>query len=186
MEDEQIIALYWSRDEHAIVETDRKYGTHCRSIAWNILHSEGDSEECVNDTWLRTWNTIPPQRPERLGAFLGKIVRNLAFDRYKAANAQKRGGGEVETVLEELGECVGATASAESHYFAKEFSVAVNLFVRGLPEREGNIFVRRYFFTESADQIGKRYGITVNNVTVILSRSRKKLREYLQKEGYGL
>lgn len=186
MEDEQIIALYWNRDEHAIQETERKYGTYCRSIARNILHSEEDSEECVNDTWLRTWNTIPPQRPGKLSAFLARITRNLAFDRFKAQNAQKRGGGEMEAVLEELGECVGATASAESHYFAKELSAAVNLFVRDLPEREGNIFMRRYFFTESMDQIGKRYGITVNNVTVILSRCRKKLREHLQKEGYTL
>lgn len=186
MEDGQIVALYWNRDEHAIVETDRKYGLYCRSIAQNILHSKEDSEECVNDVWLRAWNSMPPQRPSKLTAFLAKITRNLAFDRYKAAKAQKRGGGEVEAVLEELGECVGSVVSAESHYFVKELSMAVGVFVRRLPEREGNIFIRRYFFTESAEQIGKRYGVTANNVTVILSRCRKKLWEYLQKEGYGL
>lgn len=186
MEDQQIIALYWSRDESAIVETDRKYGSYCRGIAYNILHNEEDTEECVNDTWLRVWNTVPPQRPTRLSAFLARITRNLAFDIYKSGSRLKRGGGEAELVLEELGECVDGAASAENQYFAKELSKALSIFIRSLPEREGNIFVRRYFFTESVPEIGKRYGITVNNVTVILSRCRKKLREFLRKEGYSL
>lgn len=186
MQDEQIVALYWNRNEQAIRETDKKYGAYCRSIAQNILHSLEDTEECVNDTWLRVWHAIPPQRPMILSAFLAKITRNLAFDRYKAQSAEKRGGGVTEAVLEELAECIGASHSAESHFFAKELGAVINRFVRTLPKREGNIFVRRYFFAETAEQIGGKYGMTSNHVTVLLSRCRRKLRAYLEKEGYML
>lgn len=184
MQDAQIITLYWNRNEQAIVETDKKYGAYCRRIAQNILHNEQDSEECVNDTYLRTWNAIPPQRPTILSAFLAKITRNLAFDKYKAQSAEKRGGSTAEAVLEELAECIGACHSAEEHFLAKELGTAINRFVRTLPKREGNVFVRRYFFAETAEQIGSKYGMTSNHVTVLLSRCRKKLRAYLEKEGY--
>ena len=183
MLDEKIVDLYWCRDERAIHETAHKYGAYCHSIAWNIVHNREDSEECVNDTWLRAWNGIPPQRPTKLRMFLAKITRNLAFDKYKAQTAQKR-GGEIETVLYELAECITASETVEDHVIAQELKGAVNKFVCDLPLREGNVFVRRYFFAETAAQIGQKYGMSAGNVMVTLSRTRQKLRVYLEKEGY--
>lgn len=183
MQDEMILELYWNRDETAIGATAEKYGTYCTCIAQNILHSPEDCEECVNDTWLRTWNAIPPQRPKCLGAFLAKITRNLAFDRYKAQSAQKR-NKEMEMVLDELADCLTTGITAEDHAVGKELEKAINTFLKALPEREGNLFIRRYFFVETPADIGKRYGISAGNVVVILTRTRQKLRVYLQKEGY--
>ena len=183
MEDAKILQLYWERNETAITETADKYGTYCTCIAQNILHSPEDCEECVNDTWLRTWNAIPPQRPKCLGAFLAKITRNLAFDRYKAQSAQKR-NKEMEMVLDELADCLTTGITAEDHAVGKELEKAINTFLKALPEREGNLFIRRYFFVETPADIGKRYGISAGNVVVILTRTRQKLRVYLQKEGY--
>lgn len=184
MEDYQIVELYWLRNESAILETGRKYGVYCHSLAYNILRNSEDSEECVNDTWMKAWSSIPPNRPVKLGMFLAKIVRNLAFNRYKEKSAQKRGGGELPLVLEELAECLSEGSGAESEYFERELQRSINAFVRGLPERDGNVFIRRYFFCESAAVIGKKYGLSENNVLVILSRTRKKLKKHLVEEGY--
>ena len=184
MEDSQIVALYWQRNADAIKETENKYGAYCFSIADNILHSKEDAEECVNDTWLRTWDAIPPQRPNKLQMFLAKITRNLSFNRYKARTAEKRGGGEISLVLDELAECVAGDAAVEQAYAAKELSECIRLFVRALPERDGNVFMRRYFFTESVSEIAKKYALTENHVMVILSRTRKKLKTQLIKEGF--
>ena len=184
MEDSQIVALYWQRSPDAIKETENKYGAYCFSIANNILHSKEDAEECVNDTWLKTWNAIPPQRPNKLQLFLAKITRNVSFNRYKAKAAEKRGGGEMPIVLDELAECVAGDTTVEQTYAAKELERRIGAFVRALPERDGNVFVRRYFFTESVSQIAKLYGLTENHVMVILSRTRKKLKTQLIKEGF--
>ncbi len=184
MEDSQIIELYWQRNGDAISETADKYGAYCFAIAENILHNTEDSEECVNDTWLHAWNAIPPQRPKALRLFLAKITRNLSFDRFHAQTAEKRGGGEINLVLDELGECLGGGADAETAYEAKELRRSIQRFVRALPEREGNVLVRRYFFAEPVAEIAKRYGLTENNVMVILSRTRRKLKAHLLKEGY--
>ena len=183
MEDHQIIELYWQKNADAISETAGKYGAYCFAIAENILHNAEDSEECVNDTWLRAWNAIPPQRPDALRVFLAKITRNLAFNRFNARNAEKRGGGEIALVLDELGDCLGG-ADAETEYEAKELRRCVRLFVRSLPERDGNVLARRYFFAEPVADIAKRYGLSENNVMVILSRTRRKLKAHLMKEGY--
>ena len=184
MEDYQIVGLYWKRDENAIKETSDKYGTYCFAIADNILQNTEDSEECVNDTWLNAWNAMPPQRPARLRMFLVKITRNLSFNRFNARSAQKRGGGEIVLVLDELAECIASETDVASEYEAKELGQSIRKFVQSLPERDGNIFVRRYFFTEPIAQIAKKYGLTENNVTVILSRIRKKLKTHLVKEGF--
>lgn len=184
MEDHQIIELFWRRNADAISEAAGKYGAYCFKIAENILHDPMDSEECINDTWLRAWNAIPPQRPGALRLFLARITRNLAFDRFSARTAEKRGGGETALVLDELGECLGGGADAEAAYEAKELREAIQRFVRSLPEREGNVLVRRYFFVEPVADIARRYGLTENHVAVILSRTRKKLKAHLQKEGY--
>ena len=184
MEDSQIIELYFMRKEEAIKETDSKYGSYCFSIAENILHNTEDSEECVSDTWLKAWNAMPPERPTVLRMFLAKITRNLSFNRFHARNAEKRGGGEIHLVLEELAECIANESDTESEYLAKELEQSIRSFVRKLPEREGNVFVRRYFFTEPVAVIAKRYHMTENNVMVILSRTRGKLKAHLSKEGY--
>ena len=184
MEDYQIIELYFKRNADAIKETDSKYGSYCFTIAENILHNKEDSEECVNDTWFHAWNAIPPQRPNRFRMFLAKITRNLSFNYFNAKHAKKRGGGEITIILEELVECMVEESDIEDEYIAKELEQSINFFVRALPERDGNIFVRRYFFTESVSVIAKRYKMTENHVMVILSRTRKKLKAYLEREGY--
>ncbi len=184
MEDSQIVELYWRKDADAISETAGKYGAYCFAIADNILHSAEDSEECVNDTWLHAWNAIPPHRPKALRMFLAKITRNLAFDCFNAKKAKKRGGGEIVLVLDELEECLAGGTNVEGAYEDKELGQYIRRFVRELPERDGNVFVRRYFFNEPISEIARRYGLTENNVMVILSRTRKKLKNNLMKEGY--
>lgn len=184
MEDSHIVELYWQKNADAIKETDRKYGAYCFAIADNILRSSEDSEECVNDTWLNAWNAIPPQKPAKLQMFLAKITRNLSFNRFNARSAEKRGGGEILLVLDELAECLASESDVESEYEARELGRYIRRFVQKLPEREGNVFVRRYFFTETVAEIAKRYGLSENNVMVILSRTRKKLKAQLIKEGF--
>lgn len=183
MKDNQIIELYWSRDENAIRETNQKYGNYCFTVADNILHNREDSDECINDTWLQAWKAMPPQKPARLRIFLAKITRNLSFNRFNARTAQKRGGGEINFVLDELAECIASESDVEDEYAAKELGECIRKFVRSLSERDGNVFVRRYFFTEPVAEIAHRYNLTGNNVIVILSRTRMKLKTYLIKEG---
>lgn len=184
MEDKLIVELYWQRNEEAITLTSGKYGAYCTAIAQNILHNAQDVQECVNDTWLGAWNSMPPQKPGRLRLFLAKITRNLAFNRYNMRTAQKRGGGECALVLDELAQCVADNNHVEGEVEAKELSRLINEFVGSLPEREGNIFIRRYFFCEKIALIAKRYGMSENSVMVTLSRTRQKLRERLIREGY--
>ena len=184
MEDNQILDLYFQRNADAIKETNSKYGSYCYTIANNILHNKEDSEECVNDTWFHAWNAIPPQRPTKFRLFLAKITRNLSFNRFQAQSAKKRGGGEIHLVLDELAECIAHETDIENEYMAKELGESIRLFVRTLPERDGNIFVRRYFFTEPISIIANRYQMSENNVMVILSRTRKKLKAHLEKEGF--
>ncbi len=184
MEDFEIVELYWSRNPEAIRETSHKYGAYCFSIANNILDDSGDAEECVNDTWMRAWNAMPPQRPARLRLFLAKITRGIAFNKASAKNADRRGGGQLPLILDELAECIESGTRVETEVDARELGRCINKFVRSLPQREGDIFIRRCFFTESAAVIGRRFGLTENNVSVILSRTRRKLRAYLKKEGW--
>ena len=157
MEDSRIVELYWQKNADAIKETDSKYGAYCFTIADNILHNKEDSEECVNDTWLNAWNAMPPQKPTKLQMFLAKITRNLSFNRFNARSAEKRGGGEIVLVLDELAECLAGESDVESEYEARELGRCIRMFVRALPERDGNVFVRRYFFTEPVAEIAKRY-----------------------------
>lgn len=184
MEDAQIVELYWKKDGEAVRQSEVQFGGYCLTIADNILHSHEDSEECVNDTWLHAWNANPPQRPNRLEYFLARITRNLALDRWHSLTAEKRGGGGIEPVLEELAECADPAGSVENELIVKELSEAIQRFVRALPDRERNLFLRRYFYTESARDIAARYRLTENHVMVLLSRTRKKLKAYLIKEGF--
>lgn len=185
MEDEKILALYGQRDETAVAMTARKYGSYCQSIAARCLSSREDQEECVSDVWMRAWNTIPPQRPRNLRLYLGAIARNLAFSRFRSLSAEKRGGAAVELALEELGECVPAPGTPEENVESKALGEAINRFLSGLDQRERGIFLRRYYFTETAGEIAERYRLKQGNVQTILSRTRNKLRVFLSKEGYA-
>ncbi len=143
MKDTQILDLYWARKEQAITETQQAYEGYCYSIAWHILYDREDSDECVNDTWLRAWNAIPPKRPGKLSLFLGTITRNLALDRWKKRHTVKRGGGEMTVALDELAECVPAAVSTEDVVEAAELERLLNVFLRTLSRRDCDIFLRR-------------------------------------------
>ena len=185
MTDEKIIEFYFKRDEIAIEETNKKYGAYCFQIADNILNCKEDSEECVNDTWLKAWDAIPPACPKCLKLYLAKIVRNLSFNKYKAKYTNKRGKGELALILDELESVIGQN-DVEETYIAEELQATINQFVRALPEREGNVFIRRYFYADAIWDISERYHISENHVRVMLSRTRNKLRVTLEKEGYFL
>lgn len=186
MEDQQIIALYWQRSELAIVQTAAAYGAYCYQIADNILHDALDDEECCNDTWLRAWNTIPPQKPDKLRPFLAKITRNLAFDRYRTRHAAKRGGGELPLVLEELEQCLPAAASAAQAAEARELEHSIQTFLQQLPSLPRSVFLRRYFYAEPVQHIAQRFSLKDGSVSMMLSRTRRKLKIFLQQEGYFL
>lgn len=184
MEDTEIINLYFTRNPDAITHSKEKYESYCFSVANNILENIQDSEECVNDTWLHTWNEIPPCKPKYFRLFLAKITRNLAFNKWNHRYAKKRGGGEIHLVLEELSQCISKESDVLDQVIAKELGKSIEAFVRNLPTKEGDIFIRRYFFSESISQIASSYGLTKNNTMVTLSRTRKKLKLYLIQEGY--
>ena len=186
MEDSKIIRLYWERSEQAISETAKKYGRYCHFIALNILCNESDSEECVNDTYLRVWNCIPPKQPNRLQTFLGKITRNLALNRYEKQSAKKRGGGQIPLILDELGECISSAACTENIVDEIVIKDALDAFLKSLPVHTRKIFVRRYWYMDSVKEIAAAYGLTENKVCVTLFRTRAKLKELFEKEGITL
>ena len=186
LEDSKIIDLYWARKEQALAETDAKYGNYCRTIARNILRNFEDTEECVSDTWLHAWNSMPPQRPGILSAFLGRITRNLSFDRCKYQQAAKRGGGALPLALDELGECIPASGRVEHELEQKELTAAIDRFLRTLPEKDCNLFLRRYWYVDSISVIADRYGMKENTVKSILFRTREKLRKFLGEEGIAV
>ena len=186
MEDTRIIELYNARDEDAIRESDQKYGKLCYAIAENILKSRPDSEECVNDTWLRAWNAIPPEQPFSLRAFFSRITRNLAFDRHRARHSQKEGMGELPLALEELSECIAAPHDTEEEVELRALGKAIERFLDELPSRDRNIFLCRYYYTYSTREIARAFGIRENYLRNLLSRLRKKLAEHLRKEEFEL
>ena len=183
MDDRQIIALYNERSEAALSETAKKYGRYCRSIAYNILSNEEDCEECVNDTWLKAWEAIPPQCPDSLPAFLGRITRNLALNRYKHNNREKRGGGQTPLVLEELADCIPGGSNAETAAEEALLVEVLNRFLEGLPVQKRKIFLRRYWYMSSVKEIAADFGLSESNVKMTLLRTRSKLKQTLEKEG---
>jgi len=185
MEDQQIVELYFARSESAIDETDKKYGRYCHSIAFRILENDEDAKEIVNDTYLKTWNTVPPNRPDPLKPYVGMISRHLSLDRYEEYHTQKR-GGQVPLVLEELAECIPDSDSGADIGESIALRDALGRFVRSLPEKTQEIFLQRYWYSCSVDEIAERYGMRENSVTVLLHRTRKKLKAHLQKEGFDL
>ena len=185
MEDRQIIELYWKRAEEAIRETSIKYGRLCQYIAQNILSSPEDSEECVNDTWLGLWNAIPPQRPERFSAFVGRIVRNLALKRFDYLTAAKR---NVETVcsLEELEDCVSGRTSVEDEVENQRVEAAIDDFLWSLGAEKRTVFIRRYWYFDSIEHICRHTGYSPSKVKSMLYHTRQKLREFLESEDIEL
>lgn len=183
MEDVQIVDLYFARSEQAIEETANRYGSYLLTIARNILISRSDAEEAVNDTYLGAWRSIPPHRPQRLSTYLGKITRRVSLGRWKAANAQKRGGGEVSLALEELGECLPGGDSPERAMEQKELTQLLGAFIRNLPETEQRVFVCRYWYLSPVKTIARDYGFSESKVKSMLSRTRGKLKACLEKEG---
>ena len=182
MDDTAILDLYWTRSENAISETASKYGAYCYTIAHNILSSREDSQECVNDTYLAAWNTMPPQRPAHLSAFLGKMTRYISLDRWKQRSRLKRGGGEVALCLEELAEVVSGSPSLEDALIRRETLASINRFLAQLPETERNLFLRRYWYADPIGDIMNQFGFSESKVTSILYRTRKKLQRHLNKE----
>jgi len=187
LSDEEIIELYFRRDEQAVEETRSRYGRMCLGIAMRILHSMEDAEECENDTYLRTWEAIPPERPTIFSAFLGKITRNLALDRYEQSHAAKRGGGQIPLILDELSECI-ADGHGDAFDSASDISLrdALNQFLETLPKEKRVIFMRRYWYGDSIEEIARRYGFGVSKVKTTLMRARRQLKEELREVGYAV
>lgn len=183
MEDKRIIDLYWQRDEQALTLTRHKYGAYCHAIALQILHNREDADECENDTYLRAWNAMPPDRPQGLRPYLGAITRRLSLDRWRERKSQKRGGGEVALSLEELGECVSHPDTVPEAVEAERLSAILSDFLHSLPAEECDLFLRRYWYFDSVAQIAKHFGYSESKVKMTLSRTRDKLRAYLEKEG---
>lgn len=180
MEDNQIIELYWNRSENAILETDKKYGKYCDYIAYNILQNKEDSKECVNDTYLNTWNAIPPQRPNVLKLFLARITRNLAINQYKRKNAKKR-EQTMEIVLEELQECSSNT-SIEQELQYTELVKNINNFLENLSIEKRKIFLERYWYFETIKEICSKNKMSESNVKTTLLRIRQQLKEHLKED----
>ena len=183
MEDSAIVDLYFLRSETAIVETDRKYGKYCFTIANNILANREDSEESVSDTYMAAWKSIPPRRPGVLATYLGKITRRIAIDRWRARGADKRGGGEVILALEELEDCIPDRRSLEETVSKRALGNAVNRFLDSLPQQERNVFLLRYWYLHPIGEISNRFGWSRSKVTSMLHRLRGKLQKQLIKEG---
>lgn len=183
MDDQKIIELYWQRSENAITETAKKYGNFCYSVAFNILANKEDSEECVNDTYFRAWEAIPPTRPSRFSAFIGKIVRHLAINRYEYLTAVKRGGSQVPLALEELCDCIPDHNTPAKVVEDKELALTINRFLTSLSSESRKIFLQRYWALSSIRDISLQYGITESKVKMSLMRTRSKFKHYLEKEG---
>lgn len=183
MTDLQIIDLYWARAEEAITATAAAYGPYCSAIAWNILHSREDSEECVADTWHRAWVSMPPERPHPLRAWLGSITRNLALDRYRASRAERRGGGRMEVLLSELDGCLPGGTEPEKRLEDREIVASIETWLRSLPETTRFLFLRRYWYGDSIADIARAARMGQGAVKSALFRARNSLRAHLEQEG---
>ena len=185
-EDSRIIELYFERNESAVAETDKKYGAYCMTVSKNILGNEEDAKECLNDTYLAAWNSIPPKIPEKLSLFLGKITRNLSLNRFRKNEAKKRGGGTADIVFDEIGEIISGSDNPEEKFERKEIIGAVNEFLRTLPEEKRSIFICRYWYFDSIEDIAARFGKKESGIYSSLERTRKNLWKYLSERGYEI
>ena len=186
LEDNEILDLYFNRDESAITETRGKYGLRLYKVAINILRVNEDAEECVSDTLLKTWEAIPPSRPERFGAFIAKIARNLSINKWQSKGAARRGGGEVNLLLSELEDCIPSPGGPEAEYESARTQEAINACLATMDKATRAVFVLRYFHGESIRGVCERFGMSESKAKSILFRARKKLGAYLEKEGVTL
>ena len=184
MDDKEIVALYWERSETAIAETEKKYGRYCHYIARNILYSDQDAEECVNDTYQKAWETMPPKKPELLSAYLGKLTRHIAINCYIHDHADKRSPG-MQMILDEAEEFIPDPADSD---VSDEIHLrdAINFFVASLTQEVRVVFVRRYWYMSSVKDIAKDYGMTESKVKITLMRTRNRFKEYLEREGISI
>lgn len=182
MEDQEIIELFFARSEQAITQLQNKYGKRCLKVAGNILNNRLDAEECVNDSYLAVWNTIPPQRPDPLLTYVCHIVRNLSIKRYHANSALKR-NSHYDIALDELEECIQTKETVENEIAVKELAEAINQFLGTLSKENRMMFVRRYWFSDSVTDIADMFQISNRNVSLRLVRMRKGLKKYLEREG---
>lgn len=186
MDDNKIVDLYWERSEKAIAETSTKYGRYCNFIAYNILQNFEDSDECVNDTYIKAWNSMPPHRPNRLSTFLGKITRNLSLNRYEKNTTQKRGAGQIPRVLDELQECVPSCSSVEKAIDDIILKDVLNKFLSEIGLEKRIIFMQRYWYMCSIKEIALEHKYSESKVKMILLRLRSDLRLLFEKEGIEL
>lgn len=184
--DERIVELYWQRDEMAIQLTDDKYGKYLYAIAYHILHDSMDCEECLNDTYLGTWNTIPPSKPNPLQLFVAKIMRNIAVDKFRGRMAQKRIPSEMMVSLQELDGCLSYAPTPSEEYDMKELVAVMNGYLRGLPERQEFSFVCRYYYADTVEDIAKMLDVGTATVYRDLKTVREGLKNCLIKEGFDL
>lgn len=183
MEDEKIVQLYWARSDEAIAQTAQKYGAYCNVIAFNIVRNREDAEECVNDTYWRAWNAMPPRRPNRLSTFLGKITRNLSLDLFRKKHTEKRGFGQTTLVLSELEDCIPSSNSVEEATAERLLVESLNRFLYGLPEIKRRVFMQRYWYACTVQEIAAQTDRSESGVTSMLFRVRKELKAHLEKEG---
>ena len=183
MDDAKIVELYWARSDAALTETAKKFGPYCHTIAYNVLENVEDSEECVNDTYMRAWNSMPDKRPAALAPYLGRITRNLALNRIIEKNTLKRGGGEVTLALDELDECTASSYSLEREVESREIAAAMNRFLSKLPETERALFVSRYWFMAPVRELAEKFGFSESKTVSMLRRTRLKLGKFLTGEG---
>ncbi len=181
--DDRIVELYWARSEDAIRETAAKYGEYCHYIAYNILYNREDAEESVNDTYLDAWESMPPHKPSILSTFLGKITRRISIDRWRKKHAGKRGGRQMDLILDELEDCVTASYDVETVIEQKETARIIEEFLDSLPATERRVFLRRYWYMDSIAKIALDYDFTESKTASMLHRTRKKLRDKLEMEG---
>jgi RNA polymerase sigma-70 factor (ECF subfamily) len=181
-----IVDLYLNRNENAVDETAKKYGNYCFTISKNILKSEGDAQECVNDTYLRAWNSIPPAKPLKLRTFLGRITRNLSLDRYKFNRTKKRKGSEFELLLAELEECVSSNLTVEAEFDSNFVVQLINDWLLSQISENRILFVRRYWHAESIKDLVENHQLSESKIKSVLFRMRKSLKIHLKKEGVEL
>lgn len=184
MDDSEIIELFFARNETAVSAAHEKYGRYCGAVANNILKNREDSEQCVNDALMKAWECIPPERPRDLGAYLARITKNISLNRLEASQADKRGGGEVPLIFDELSECIPDHTNVEKAFDQAELINAVKDFLGTLKAPKRNLFLLRYWYCMSVSEAAIHAGFSYNNAAVTLQRTRKKLLEYLRKRGF--
>lgn len=184
MDDKEIVDLYWQRNEDAIPATAAKYGSYCRIVAFNILGSSEDAEECVNDTWMGAWNSMPANRPAKLAPYLAKLTRWLSLGRLRDSGRLKRGGGETSLALEELGEYLDSGIDVSAQVERRELAAAIRRFLAGLDEDKRQVFLARYWFMAPVREIAERFGFSEAKVKSMLARTCHGLRKMLEEENY--